>query len=1443
MLQQIIKSSIEQKLLVLAGVLALITAGWYAMNQVPLDAVPDITNNQVQIVTVAPTSPPQEVEQQITFPVELAMQNLPNVKEVRSISRYGLSVVTVVFEESFPLYDARQLVKEQIDLASGEIPDYLGQPEMMPITTGLGEIYQYVLVRKPGYEGKYSLMDLRTIQDWIVKRQLGGTKGIIEVSSFGGLLRQYEVAVDPLALQARQLTLQDVRDKLEANSQNSGGSYIEKNNSAFYIRTVGRAESIEEIEQIVLGHQDGTPILVRHVAEVREGASKRYGAMTMDGKGEVVGGITLMLKGANSSEAIRNVHERMAEVRQSLPEGVDIYPYLDRSELVARTTKTVATNLIEGGLIVIFVLVLLLGNWRAGLIVASVIPLSMLFAFILMRYFGVSANLMSLGAIDFGIIVDGAVIVVEGTLHYLGVHYAGQKLSRKDMNEAVTKAAYSMMRPASFGVMIILVVFLPILTLEGVEGKMFQPMAMTVMFALIGAFILSITYVPAMSALFLKKKISDKKNFSDRIIGAIQIVYLPGLKRALKAPVAISVLAVALLVAAIVTFQRMGSEFVPTLDEGDLAMQMSIPPGSSLEESVKTATQAERILIEQFPEVEHVVSKIGTAEVPTDPMAIEEADIMIILKPRDEWVSATDREGLADKMDAALAVLMGPSFEFTQPIQLRFNELMTGVKADIAIKVFGEDNDELKSIGDEIADLIQNIPGAGDVKVEQTDGLQQLQVNYDRTALARYGVSIEEANAVIRAAYAGEVAGQIYEGERRFDMVVRLKEEGRSDLNIEQLRVHSTTGGLVPLSMVADIKMITGPMQISREQAHRRINIGINVRNRDIGSFIEEVQTTLGDRLDLPAGYYIQYGGQFENLQRASRRLMIAVPVALGLILILLFLSFGSMRYALLIFSGIPLAAIGGVFALYLRGMPFSISAGVGFIALFGVAVLNGLVLINEFLELKKNGMDDMNERIIRGAMTRMRPVIMTATVAALGFLPMALSTSSGAEVQRPLATVVIGGLISSTFLTLFVLPILYRWFENRGAKRTKNAALISLALVALPTLGSAQTPISLDSALAIVEQDHPRVIGSRLSADASRAMEKAAWDLPGTELQGQWGQFNTGRNDNAFGVQQGFHLPGRYTRRKAWLQSMTSTAESEVALQVLQLKKTLYQVYYEWRFYHGQEALWAERNATWADHLERMTRRVELGEDSGLGVIQGKAERARIEVELEQVQREQTALLAMWNYLLGQDSIVYEPMVEAEELKIDPANTGLHPEGEILTREVATAEAYEKVAGTQTWPEVRVGWSSMTLIGEPDSDDPAREYDSGDRLSYFSFGVQTPLLFAHSRAHAQEAKVRRLEQEQHLLDWQQRHRSEWRYWQDQVDLRRQAVQLYEDKILPQAQALEDLASQQMTEGLISPIEWTLLADRAFDMRRDHLHKLWSLRQAEVELSYLTQQL
>lgn len=1035
MLDALIDFSVRQKFVVLLLTAAMALAGLYSLSQLAIDAVPDITNNQVQVVTVSQTLATQEVEQFVTYPVELAMANLQGVSEIRSVSRYGLSVVTIVFHDDIPILQARQLVSEKLQTLSGQIPADMGRPELMPITTGLGEIYQYTIDILPGYEGRYTAMDLRTVQDWIVKRQLAGIPGVVEISSFGGFLKQYEVAIRPEVLRNYDLTIQEVFDALATSNRNTGGSYIEKDAYAYYVRAEGLLKSVDEIRAVVVHTVNGVPLRIGDIAEVRMGYAPRFGAMTKDGKGEAVGGIVLMLKGANASQVADLVKTRMAIVQKSLPEGLRVVPYLDRSDLVGRVIRTVGTNLVEGGLIVIFVLVLLLGNWRAGLVVASVIPLAMLFAVTLMHIFGVSANLMSLGAIDFGLVVDGAVIIVEAIIHRLHLQYPGLRIGQAQMDDAVSDSAKRIRQSAAFGEIIIMIVYLPILTLIGIEGKMFKPMALTVSFAIFGALILSLTYVPMMSAFMLSRQIHTGQTFADRIMGRLQRLYDPLIRLALRRRTAVVTSAVAMFGGSLWLFGYLGAVFVPNLEEGDLAMQMSIPPGASLQQTVHTATRAEQILLKNFPEVRFVVSKIGTAEVPTDPMAVEDADVMIVLKPKDQWTSADNREALADLMKQKLSAVLGASFEFTQPIQLRFNELMTGSKADIALKIYGEDLNVLFDKANEAAELIRAVPGAADIKVQQIEGLPQLIVRYDRSAMARYGLTISELNTAIRAAMAGESAGLIYEGVKKFDLVVRLDPEKRKDLQaIEQLYVKTPAGAQIPLSEVARISIENGPMLIPRENTQRLITVGINVRNRDVKSLVQEIQGRLDRGLRLPSGYFIHYGGQFEHLEAASARLMIAVPGALALIFVLLYFTFGSVRQSLLIFSAIPLSAIGGVLALWLRGMPFSISAGVGFIALFGVAVLNGIVMIGYLNQLKREGWQDVQARVLEGTAVRLRPVIMTAAVASLGFLPMALSTGSGAEVQQPLATVVIGGLVSATCLTLIVLPVLYAWTEEQAA-------------------------------------------------------------------------------------------------------------------------------------------------------------------------------------------------------------------------------------------------------------------------------------------------------------------------------------------------------------------------------------------------------------------------
>ncbi|MCA8829099.1 efflux RND transporter permease subunit [Hymenobacter pini] len=1032
MLARIIRGSIHNKLFVVLLLLALVAWGGYSATTLPLDAIPDVTNNQVQVLTQSPALAAQEVEQLLTIPLEQSLRTIPGVTEVRSVSRFGLSVITVVFEDDVPTLQTRQLVAEKLRTAEADLGAGLGRPEMAPITTGLGEIFQYSLAIKPGFEQKYSLARLRELQDWVVKRQLAGVPGVVDVSSFGGYVRQYEVSVSPERLNASGVTMPELFSALEASNANTGGSYLERGRNAYFIRGEGRASSLQDVGSIVVKQNGGVPLLVRDVAEVRFGHSVRYGAMTRNGQGETVGGIVLMLKGASSEQTIKEVKARVTEINQALPQGVYVQPFLDRTKLVDTAIHTVAKNLIEGGIIVMVVLLVLLGNWRAGLVVASMIPLCMLFALGLMRTFGVSANLMSLGALDFGLIVDGAVIIVEAMIFHL-VHFRA-RAENETMDQVAETAATRMMRSALFGQLIILIVYLPILALTGIEGKMFRPMALTVSFAIVGAMLLCLTYVPAVSAWALRKDIKEEGTIADCIMKFLYRGYEPIIRGALRLRGVVAGAAVGLLVLAGVVFASMGGEFIPQLDEGDFAVYVGLAPGSSLSQTIATTTKMQQILLKQFPEVEQVVGKIGTSEIPTDPMSLEDSDQIVVLKPQKEWTSAHSREELANKMSEALAGIPGVSLEFQQPIQMRFNELISGVKSDISIKIYGDDLGLLFEKANEAAALIRPLSGVGDLKVEQIAALPQLRVTYDRQKMAQYGLRVQDLNTLLRASFAGDVAGQIYEGERRFDLVVRLDSTNRQGLqDLRQLYVDVPNGQKVPLEEVAQVDFRNAPTQVSRDDARRRINIGVNVRNRDVESLVQEIQQKLGAGLKLPEGYTIKYGGQFENLQQAKSRLAVAVPVSLLLIFVLLYLSFRSVKQAGLIFTGIPLAAIGGILALWLRGMPFSISAGVGFIALFGVAVLNGIVLVASINELALAGIDSVRERVLKATHERFRPVLLTAAVASLGFLPMALSNSGGAEVQKPLATVVIGGLISATLLTLVVLPVLYTFFTKDG--------------------------------------------------------------------------------------------------------------------------------------------------------------------------------------------------------------------------------------------------------------------------------------------------------------------------------------------------------------------------------------------------------------------------
>ena len=1027
---RLLDAALRDRAFVILATLLLIAGGIYSMLHLPIDAVPDVTNVQVQILTKSPALGPAEIEQFVTYPVEAAMSGLPRLKEIRSISRYGISAVTVVFEDRMPIFLARQLVNERLTQAREGIPEGFGDPEMGPITTGLGDIYQFTV------EGEgVSAMERRTILDWVIAPRLRAVPGVVEVNTWGGVPKQYEVIVDPAKLVAYDMSLDDLFEAIEAGNGNAGGGYIEKNRQQYIIRGEGLVKGIRDIESIVVGASaEGTPIQVRHLGTVRVGSMLRIGAATKEGQGETVIGLVQMLAGENAREVAQRVREAADQIRPTLPKGVEIVPYYDRATLVSRVISTVRKNLFEGAILVIIVLFAFLGNWRAGLIVASIIPLSMIFAFGGMLAAGISGNLMSLGAIDFGLIVDGAVVLVENVVRKL----SGREVRREEMRGVVQAAAHEVIRPITFGIGIIILVYLPILTLQGTEGKMFKPMAWTVVFALVGALLLTVTLIPVLASLFLKPKPGGEHE--PRFVGWLRGAYLRLLDWCLGHRRTVLAIGVAGLAAAFALVPFLGAEFVPRLDEGDISITGIRLPGVALSESTASTTRVENV-IRRFPEVITVVSRSGSPELATDVMGIELSDIFVILKPRSEWTTADTKEELVEKMEAALSKeVLGSGFSFTQPIEMRFNELIAGVKSDVAVKLFGDDLDVLREKGEEIERILARVPGAEDVKLEQTAGLPFIRIEVDRQRAARHGIQVQQVLDTVESLRAGKIAGVVFEGQRRFPLAVRLTDDATNTMSaIADVPVRAPNGTFVPLGQLARISTEASASQISRESVRRRIVVEANVRGRDVASFVNEANERIARDVNLPEGYYIDWGGQFENLQAASKRLAIVVPVVLALIFVMLFFTFDSMKPALLIYLNVPFAAIGGIVALKLRGMPFSISAAVGFIALFGVAVLNGIVLMSQIRELRSKLRGRVEEIVRQACAERMRPVLMTALVAGLGFIPMALSHGTGAEVQRPLATVVIGGLITSTILTLFILPTIYSWIGEREEEANES--------------------------------------------------------------------------------------------------------------------------------------------------------------------------------------------------------------------------------------------------------------------------------------------------------------------------------------------------------------------------------------------------------------------
>ena len=1456
MIDKIIRFSINNKFIVGLFILVLIGAGIHSMMTIKLGSVPDITNNQVQVITVAPNLGTEDIEQFVTYPIELAVANLPSVTELRSVSRFGLSVVTIVFKDEMGTYLPRQLVQEKLAEIQEDIPAGFGKPFMAPIATGLGEIYQYSLVPKEGFEHKYSPSDLRTIQDWIVKRQMALVPGVVEINSFGGNVKQYEIALNPNKLNSMGISINEVFEALETNNSNTGGAYIEKNHQASFIRGEGLARSLTDIENIVVKNVENTPILIKDVAdEVRFGAAVRYGAFTEDGQ-ESVGGQVLMLKGENPNEVIKNVQKRIANIQKSLPEGLEIKPFLDRSDLIARTTSTVSKNLIEGALIVIFVLVLLLGSLRGGLLTASIIPLSLLFAFILMKATGVWANLMSLGAIDFGIIVDGAVIIVEGTVHHIEQRLKKNKnnITTAEMDELTYKSSSMMMNAAFFGQLIILIVFTPILFLTGVEGKMFTPMAYTFGFAVLGALLLCLTYVPVMVSLFMKPTPQDKNNIftrsetwlnniSNKVMAAIFKVYKPLIQGALKFKKTTIAVAGGLFIIAAFIFSNMGGEFIPKLDEGDIAMQIIMKPGSSLSESIKVSEEVENIIKNNFPEVITVVGRIGVAEIPTDPMPMDIADCFIILeKDVNKWTSADNKAELIELMQEKLKTIVGANFLFSQPVELRFNELLTGVREDVAIKLYGNDLDILAVKAEEMAKIIQTVEGAADVRAEATEGLPQITVIYQREKLAKYGLNIDKLNKYVSAAFAGANAGIIFEGEKRFDLVVRFAANNRESIeDLKNLFVDlPNTNTQIPLKELADISYKPGPMQISRDNTYRRVSVGVNVRGRDVASMVGDIQLKLDKELKLPEGYFIEYGGSFENLVRAKERLSIVVPIALFLIFILLYFALNSIKQAAMIYMAVPLAAIGGILSLSLRGMPFSISAGVGFVVLFGVAVLNGLVLVSRFNSLKLEGMTDLKLRILTATEERLRPILLTAIAAIMGFLPMAISASAGAEVQRPLATVVIGGLISSTLLTLLVVPILYYFVENgtslKSKLKMKNAktTLLIVGMVLSMALNKtyAQTApitISIDDAVKIAMENNPVIKGAQLEIEKQQSLKKSAFDLDKTAISYTKGQLNGLQQDYNVSISQDFKFPTLYGTQAKLQADKIKLSETNLNVEKNKLESAVRAAYLELWFVKNKANLIANLEKEYENFALIAEKKYALGETNLIEKIaaEGKKEGVRllksnVELDIKSVTKQLQSLMnSDASFEISNKNLEKIPFeVTIEENSDNPMLLSLQNEIAVKVRE-------HKLENAKLLPDLSAGYFNQQIEGVKN-------------FSGFEVGIKIPLFFraqqGKSQAAKKDAEIAKLNYQQSKLDLNALLKTKL----NEYDKQKAALAYYNSTGILLADKLFSSAIKAYKEGEIGYVEYMALLEQSMEIRSNYLNALNLYNQTVNEINYLT---
>ena len=1449
MLNNIIEFSIKQKLIVGLLVISMAIYGIFEFTRLPIDAVPDITNNQVQVITSVPSLGAADIERLITFPIEQVNSNIPGLIELRSFSRFGLSLVTIVFNDDTDVYWARQQVAERLQIVKDQLPAGLGVPVLAPVTTGLGEIYQYVVRAKEGYENQFDITELRTIQDWIVRRQLLRVSGVADVSSFGGKLKQYEIAIDPSKLKSYSLTISDVFTALENNNQNTGGAYIEKQATVLYIRSEGLIGGLDDINSIsVKNTENGTPLFIKDVAEVRLGSAIRYGAMTYNGKGEVAGAVVMMLKGANSNVVIKDVKDKIEQIRKIVPEGVIIEPFLDRTKMVNNAIGTVEKNLMEGALIVVFVLVLFLGNFRAGILVASVIPLAMLFAVIMMNLFGVSGNLMSLGALDFGLIVDGAVIIVEAVMHQL----ANRKivgslglLNQTEMDLEVKQSSKKMMNSAVFGQIIILIVYLPIFSLQGIEGKMFKPMAQTVAFALLGAFILSLTYIPMMSSVFLSRKVNHKKNISDKMMEKIENVYQNALVKVLRFPKTIVATVLVMFTGAIITLTTLGGEFIPALEEGDFAVDTRVLTGSNLGVSVNATLMSEKILLENFPEVIKVVGKTGSGEVPTDPMPIEASDLMIILKDKKEWTSASTFNELAEKMGKALEAVPGVTFGFQYPVQMRFNELMTGARQDVVCKIFGENLDTLALYANKLGTIINTVEGSTNLYVEAIGGMPQIVISYNRAVIAQYGLNIAEINRIINTAFAGQSAGLVFENERRFDLVVRMEGGQRKNLeDVQNLLIPTTSGNQVPLNQLANIEIKDGPNQIQREDAKRRIIVGFNVRGRDVETIVTELQKKIDANLKFPSGYYVTYGGAFENLNAAKKRLSIAVPVSLVLIFVMLYFAFNSVKHGLLIYTAIPLSAIGGIFALAIRGMPFSISAGVGFIALFGVAVLNGIVLVAEFNRLKAAGELNLNQIVLSGTKVRLRPVLMTALVASLGFLPMALSNGAGAEVQRPLATVVIGGLLIATFLTLFVLPILYILLESRtgrkGNKKVHVAAItLILSLFLFAKESNAQTPITLNQAIDTAVVNNLLVKNERLKAEYQKQLIKTGANIPQTTLIGEYGQINSAFSDNRFVINQNINFPTVYSNQKALLREEWKSSVLNVAVKESELKRQVSQVFYMLAYLQKKKKLLQQNDSLYNEFLVKANLRFAVGETNILEKMTAETQRGQIAIQLNQLNADLDLLQAQFQLLLNTPTLLVPAEEDFKMARIETVDTASiiqHPMLQYLKQQKAISLNFTRLEKSRLMPDLSFAYNNMSMRGTG-----ANEivYTGSTRFQSGQIGLGIPLFYGSQKARINASKSMQIMNETSYQAGVQQLTIEYKKAFTQYVNFSKAVDYFEQSALKNASLISETATKQFANGGINYLEWVLLTNQAITIKNEYLIAVNNLNESIIQLNYL----